>query len=102
MRGNATFLQSFGGAFGVRRGREKVPAHAEEESNFFLVHLLDRLDCVTAMLAWRSELKFAAELIEKRIAHPFPNSHRPVALNVRMTAHRTWACAGPADVAAEQ
>src|SRR5207302_479935 len=102
MRRYATVLQRLRRIFRVRCGGKKVAAHAEEELNFFLVHLLDRLNRVGAALAWRTELKLVAELIKKRIAHPFPNPHRPITLNVGMTAHRTWSCAGPPDVATEQ
>ena len=56
---------------------------------------------IGAAIAWRVELKFAAKLIEKRIAHPFPNPHRPIALNVGMAAHRTRPRAGTPDAAAE-
>src|SRR2546430_8161919 len=102
MRGDPTFLQCLRGVFRVRCGGEKVATHAEEESNFSLVDPLDRLNRVRATFARRIELKFAAELIEKRVAHPFPNPHRSVALNVGMTAHRTRTGAGAADVAAEE
>ena len=102
MRGDAAFLQRFGGIFRVRCRGEKISAHAEEELNFPFVHLLDCFDRVGAVLARRTELKFAAELIKKRVAHPFPNSHRAIALHIRMTAHRTRTGAGSTNIAAEE
>ena len=102
MRSDATLLQCLRRVFRVRCGGEKVAAHAEEELNFSLVHLLDCLDRVGATFARRRELKFASEFIGKRITHPFPNSHRPIALNVGMTAHWTRSGAPASDVSTEE
>ena len=44
MRGDATLLQRSRGIFRVRCGGEKVAAHAEEELNSSVVHLLDGLE----------------------------------------------------------
>ena len=54
------------------------------------------------MLTRRGEFKFAAKLFPKRIAHPFPNPHRPIALHIGMPTHRTRTGAGASDVSSEQ
>ena len=95
-------MQRVCGVFGVRRRREKITAQTEEELNFPLVHSFDCLDRVGAARSGRTELELASESIKKRVAHPFPNAHRPIALNVGMTAHRTRPGSRFSNVAAEQ
>src|SRR5579864_990284 len=54
------------------------------------------------MLARRLESEDITQLVEKTVGHLFPDSHRAVALDIRMPAHRADAGAGSSDMPAEQ
>ena len=57
MRSEPAFLQSLGRIFRVGSCRKKVTAHAEEELDPAVVHLLDCFHRVGAMIWRRRELK---------------------------------------------
>src|SRR5919201_650710 len=102
MRGEPTLLQRFRRELGVGCCREKIPAQSEEHADPAFVHLFDRLNGIDAVLARRIESEFRAELVEELVVHAFPDAHRPVALNIRMPAHRTRSRTATTDVSAEK
>ena len=82
LRGKPAALQRLRREFRVRGRRQKISAHSKKEPNPAFMHSLDRLDRVGAVFARRVETEFRTEFGEELLVHPFPNSHRPVALDV--------------------
>src|SRR5437762_547408 len=66
------------------------------------MHRLDRVHGVETMCAWRGEIEFLAELIEKVFSRLFPNPHRAIALHVAVAAHRAQARSRFAKLTAQQ
>ena len=66
------------------------------------MHLLNRLHRIGPLLARRIEIEFMAKLLHEHFVHALPDPHRPVALHVRMTAHRTRTRSRTPDVPAEE
>src|SRR5438874_7262017 len=66
------------------------------------MHRLDRVHGVETMRAWRGEIEFLAELIEKVFSRLFPNPHRAIALHVAVAAHRAQARSRFAKLTAQQ
>src|SRR5439155_12274852 len=79
-----------------------VPAHRDENADRATLHLLDCLDSIRAVFARRIEIEFISEFFHERLVHPLADSHRAIALDVRMPAYRTRSGSRPADIPAEQ
>ena len=102
MRGQPALLHRLRRVFCVRRRSQEVPAHPEKESNLVMVHLFDRFDGVSAVLARGNELKLTPKFLPEGFVHALPDAHRPVALHVGMSAHRARSRSRPSDVSTEQ
>src|SRR5438105_2266109 len=66
------------------------------------MHRLDRVHRVETVRAWRGEIEFLAELIEKVFSRLFPNPHRAIALHVAVAPHGTQTCARLAKLTPQQ
>src|SRR5437763_9909110 len=53
------------------------------------MHRLDRMHGVVTMSSWRLEIEFFTKLVQKVLSRLLPNSHRAIALDVAVAAHRT-------------
>ena len=53
------------------------------------MHRLDRMHGVVTMSSWRLEIEFFTKLVHKVLSRLLPNSHRAIALDVAVAAHRT-------------
>ena len=82
---------------------EEVAAQPDEDLHLALVHRLDRLDGVEAVLrrAARSRTP-CPSAVEERRAHLLPDADGAIALHVAVPAHRAEAGAAPPDLPAQQ
>src|ERR1051325_5694501 len=82
--------------------RKKVTTKGEENFDLSIVHRLNGLDCVVAVISRRLEIKYFAKLFEKRFSGAFPNTHGAIALHVAVTSHRTHTRARFPDLSAQK
>jgi len=66
------------------------------------MHRLNRVHRIETVITRRLETEFRAKLMQKLCAWLFPNSHRAIALDIAVAAHRTQPAAGLADLSAQQ
>src|SRR5947207_14038446 len=102
MRSEMATAQCLRRVLSVRRGREKIATHREEDADMAAMHFLDRLDRIGAGLSWWHEAKFVAEFLHELFIHPLPHTHGAIALHIGIHANRTRDRAGPANIPTEQ
>src|SRR5687768_12142124 len=75
--------------FRIRSGGEEISTEREEHASFLRVHRFDSLHGVVTVTARRLEVKFRAKVVKEHTGRAFPDSHRPVALNITVASNRT-------------
>src|SRR6185503_3408297 len=93
MRSQTTTPQPIGGVLSIRRCRQKISAQRKENFGLACMHRLNSAHGIMTMTAWRLKIKLRAQLVEKCIARPFPNSHRAIALHIAVSPYRAETCA---------
>src|SRR5437763_265954 len=102
VRGEMTTSQSISRIFSVGSRRQKVSAQCKEKLRLAIVHCLNRMNCVQAMLPRRPKIKLLLQAVEETRCRLFPNSHSAIALHIAVTAHRTETGARLAHLSAQQ
>ena len=87
------------GDAGVRRGLHEVAAEPDEDLGFAVAEGANRIDGVEAVFARRIEAELLLECVQEMLGRLLPDAHRPIALNIGMTAHRAQARTTLADIA---
>src|SRR6476619_2677798 len=98
----ATTTQCRSSKLGIRCCRKKVTTEREENFDLPVVHGLNGVNRVEAMISRRLEIKYFTELVEERLSRSFPDTHCAIALHVTVPAHRTQTRAGFSDLPAQK
>src|SRR4051812_12192418 len=93
--------QSVGRVLSVRRRRQKIATERKEHLRRAGMHRLNGMHSVQTVIARRLEVEFRTELVKEFIGRLFPNSHCAIALHIAVTANRTKARAGLAELATQ-
>src|SRR5439155_20170495 len=89
MRRQTTTTQSLSRVLSVGSRGKKISAQRKEHFCFSAVHRLNRMDRIVAMVPRRPTPKLLFQAVEELRGWLLPNSHRAIALDVTVTAHRT-------------
>ncbi len=76
------------GDLGVRSGGGEVPAQSDEDPDPTFAHRADRLHRVQTRRPGHGQPELALQGVQKRGGRFLPDTHRPVALDVRVAANR--------------
>ena len=97
-----TTPQRLGSVFRVRRRGQEIAAHGKEYLRLPLVHRKNAVHHIVAVFARHVEVVMPFQGLQQSHRWLLENAHRPVALNVRVAAHRAGSSAGFADAAFRQ
>src|SRR5271165_5615076 len=100
MRRQAAGPHGLLGQLTVGGGAHKVAGEAEEHPGLPVAHGPDGVHRVEAVLGRGSEPELLLQGIQERLGHLLPDSHRPIALYVAVSADWSYTCARATQVAA--
>src|SRR6185312_17307824 len=98
----AAASKRFGGVTGVGSGGEKITAHCKEYGSRAVVHRPDSFYDIQSVMLRGTKGEPCFQRIQEFLFWFFPDAHRPIALDIAMTAHGTGPGAGFADTAFEK